>query len=277
MPLEVSQLTVYPLKSAQGIHLDTMQLGDRGPHLDRRWMLINQHGKFVTQRQHPTLCLIHTELLGETLRLTKPNAASIDIPAAGDQQHQSNVWGSAVSGHDCGDEAADYLGSYLGFTCRLIYMPENFSRVVDANYAKNRELVGYADGFPILITTQESLDDFNRKLGYQIGMERFRPNIVVSGGDAYAEDQWQIISINDIEFSLVKPCSRCIMPSVNPETAKKEMQVNQTLMQYRRRDRKTYFGQNALYNKLGRINVGDRVQVLVSSVARATPFSDTGR
>jgi len=141
-------------------------------------------------------------------------------------------------------------------------MPDSFNRVVDTNYANNNELVGFADGFPLLITTQASLNDFNEKLGFDVGMDRFRPNIVIAGNEAYAEDQWRVIEINGIEFSLVKPCSRCIMPSINPETAEKEMLVNQTLMQYRRRDKKTYFGQNALYNKLGTISIGDQVRIL---------------
>lgn len=262
MSLEVINLSIYPLKSAKGIKLDSMQLGDRGPNLDRRWMLVGQNGKFVTQRKHPKLCLITTKLVGEELVLSKPNAEPILIPAPSSRQYTSEVWGSAVSGHDCGDQVANYIGEFLGLECRLIFMPETYERRVDPDFARNNELVGFADGFPVLLASQASLDDFNQRLGYEIGMERFRPNLVIGGCEPYAEDGWQRLSIAGIEFSLVKPCSRCIMPSVNPATGEKEMRVNQTLMQYRRRDRKTYFGQNALYNRSGTIKVGDKVTIV---------------
>ena len=264
MNLQVSSLSIYPLKSAKGVKLTSMELGNLGPRLDRRWMLIDEKHRFITQRKHPKLCLISTRLNDEQLILGKPGADPISIPEHSSRQYNSSVWGSAVAGYDCGDTAADYIGQFLGLSCRLIFMPESFQRKVDPKFAHNDELVGFADGFPLLITSEASLDDFNIKLSDPIEMERFRPNLVISGNAPYAEDDWQRISINNIEFSLVKPCSRCIMPSVNPATGEKEMRVNEALLEYRCYNRKTYFGQNALYDQPGTICVGDEVTILGS-------------
>ena len=261
--LTVSDLSIYPLKSARGVTLSSMQLNVMGPECDRRWMVIDKNGTFVTQRKTRKMSLIGVTLTDSGVRLHahgKPDCLAITPNSA--RTLTSSVWGTEVNGLDCGDEVASWLSDFLSQTCRLIYMPNDGVRAVDRNFANNQERVGFADGFPLLITSQASLEDFNNKLGYTIGMERFRPNIVISGNEAYAEDQWRKIAINGIEFSLVKPCSRCIMPSVNPLTGTKEMAVNDTLLAHRRRGRDTFFGQNALYNKLGHVHLGDIVTVI---------------
>lgn len=262
MSIKVQDLVIYPLKSAQGIKLSTMRLTDRGPHLDRRWMLIDEHGRFISQRLHPKMCLIKTELDGEQLIITKPGFDSLNVENPNQTQYKSIVWGSPVQGQDCGDAAASYLGAFLGVACRLIFMPKSFHRKVDTRFAQKNEIVGFADGFPVLIASQASLDNFNQKLGHQIDMRRFRPNIVLTGCDAYAEDAWKLIAIRSIQFSVVKPCSRCIMPSVNPATGEKEMSVNQTLLRHRRKGKKTYFGQNAIHHHYGSIELGDEVKII---------------
>lgn len=265
--LSVSELTIYPVKSARGLSLSSIQLNNKGPECDRRWMVIDKNNTFVTQRKSTKMCLINTQLIAQSLILSAEGFGNCAVPNGGAEMSDSSVWGTDVRGEDCGDEAAQWISSFLGKQCRIIYMQDDYSRLVDRNFANQQEQVGFADGFPLLITTQASLDDFNEKLsstsnGLAIGMTRFRPNIVITGNTAWAEDKWQRIAIGDIELSLVKPCSRCIMPSVNPETAEKQMVVNEALLKYRRRDKQTYFGQNALYNSLGRINVGDNVEIL---------------
>lgn len=261
--LSISELTIYPIKSARGISLDSMQLQTMGPECDRRWMVIDKNNTFITQRKVSKMSLINVELTQQGIRLSTDGMASCSVtkPNSG-ETFDSSVWGSDVQGLDCGDEVAIWLSDFLSKDCRLIYMPDDFNRAVNTDFASKQEQVGFADGFPLLITSQASLDDFNNKLDNKISMDRFRPNIVISGNQAYAEDQWQIIAIGDIEFSLVKPCSRCIMPSINPQTGVKEMAVNKALQTYRRRDRETFFGQNALYNRFGSISIGDEVTVL---------------
>jgi uncharacterized protein YcbX len=248
-----------------------MQLNDKGPECDRRWMVIDQDNNCVTQRNTPKLCLINTRRVEGGLLISADGAGQCALPTGGDSLLESKVWKADVQGQDCGDRVANWISSFLGKKCRFIYMLENYSRLVDSDYASQNEQIGFADGFPLLITSEASLQDFNSKLAdsessteadFKIGMNRFRPNIVITGNAPWAEDQWQKIAIGDIELSLVKPCSRCIIPSIDPLTANKQMLVNQTLLKYRRQDKKTYFGQNALYNRLGSINVGDTVRVI---------------
>lgn len=263
--LRISELTVYPIKSARGIAVDTMTLGKLGPDFDRRWMLIDQNGKFITQRQQAKMCLIGTQLKDQHLIVSAPTMPDLEIThthSLDQALRQSTVWGTAVTGYDCGDDVAEWFSAFLEKPCRLIYMPDDGERKVDTAYANDGERLAYADGFPLLVASQSSLDDFNSKLGIKIGMERFRPNIVISGCEPYAEDHWQKLCIGDIELSLVKPCSRCIIPSIDPQSATKQMEVNEALMRHRRRGNTTFFGQNALYQQFGTIHVGDDVTIL---------------
>jgi uncharacterized protein YcbX len=261
--LTISELIIYPVKSARGCSLKSMQLNPMGPECDRRWMVIDKNNAFVTQRKVRKMCLINVDQQANGIRLSVEgmSACTVEQPISADLL-TSSVWGAEVKGFDCGDEVAAWLTEFLSKDCRLIYMPDDYKRVVDTDFAHQQEQVGFADGFPLLIATQASLDDFSDKLGYKVGMERFRPNIVISGNNSYAEDEWQTIAIGDIELSLVKPCARCIMPSVNPATAAKETAVNQTLQMHRRRGSDTFFGQNALYNRLGTIHFGDHVRII---------------
>ena len=261
--LIVSSLSIYPVKSARGVSLKSMRLNSMGPECDRRWMVIDNSGAFVTQRKVPKMSQINIELIKSGIRLSADGFSSCFVTRQDKERVlTSSVWGAEVEGHDCGDDVALWLSDFLSKDCRLIYMPDNFKREVDNNFARNQELLAFADGFPLLICSQASLDDFNNKLGYKISMNRFRPNIVISGNQAYAEDHWHTIAINGIEFSLVKPCSRCIIPSINPQTGVKEMAVNDALQAHRRRGQDTFFGQNALYNKLGTIQIGDEVKIV---------------
>jgi uncharacterized protein YcbX len=265
--LIISELTIFPVKSARGISLKSMQLNSKGPECDRRWMVVDSNNNVVTQRKVTKMCLIETQLVDHELLVSADGAGQCKVPAGGYSLIGSSVWGSEVKGQDCGDQAADWISSFLQKECRIIYMLDHHSRPVDTDFAKQNEQVGFADGFPLLLATQASLDDFNVKLsdsdaGFKVGMNRFRPNIVIAGNQPWAEDQWQKIAIGEIEFSLVKPCARCIMPSVDPLTGEKQMQVNQTLMNYRKRDTQTYFGQNVIYNRLGKISLGDIVRII---------------
>ena len=263
----VSELSIYPIKSARGLSLQSIKLNKIGPECDRRWMVVDKNNIFVSQRKFPKMCLINTEFIGGQLYMSADGSGRCTVPAGGAEIRRSSVWGTTVEGEDCGNEAARWISEYLQKECRVIYMNENYSRLVDPRFATQSETVSFADGFPLLVTTQASLDDFNAKLiesgaGFEVSMDRFRPNIVISGNPAWSEDKWQKISINDIELALVKPCARCIMPSVNPKTAEKQMAVNQALLKYRRRNKQTYFGQNALYSSLGTISVGDAVKII---------------
>ena len=262
--LTVSELYIYPLKSAQCLSLDEIIFTERGPLFDRDWMIVNKNNRFITQRQHPKMCLINVEIENGALTLTAPSMASLSIkPESSTQKISVTVWNDSVNALDCGEAAAQWVSDYLRLEqCRLVTMPKNTQRYVDKTYAKQNQTVSFADGFPSLIISQASLDDFNEKLDSPISMTNFRPNIVISGCEPYAEDHWTQLRIDGINFSLIKPCSRCVIPSINQETAEKQAEVLPALNQHRRRDKATYFGQNALHDKIGTIKVGSVVEVI---------------
>lgn len=261
--LHVSELISYPLKSARGLSSNSLKLNSKGPNDDRRWMVVNRQHAFVTQRTSSKMCLIDIKRTDNGIQLSAPNTLPCDVaqPFEGIEV-DSSVWGSDVKGIDCGDRAAAWLSDFLSQACRLIFMPDTFIRPVDTRFASKQEQVAFADGFPLLIATQASLNDFNNKLGYAVSMERFRPNIVISGNAPWAEDDWKTLIIGDVEFTLAKPCARCIMPSINPKSGEKEMAVIKAMQEHRRIGTETFFGQNAVYDRLGTIHIGDEVLVI---------------
>jgi len=260
----VSELNIYPLKSAQGINLHKLDYIGRGPKLDRQWMVVNSNNHFLSQRQFPLMCLIKTQLTENELILSAPakDPLIIHINSSSLKEKTVNVWKDLVIALDCGVQAANWISDYLNKDCRLVVMPSETQRFVDKDYANNKETVSFADGFPSLIISQASLDDFNSKLEKPINMAHFRPNIVIDDCPPYAEDKWQKIKINGIIFSLVKPCSRCIIPAIEPNSGNKRMDIIKALSTHRRRGNASYFGQNALHDSEGQICVGDNVELI---------------
>ncbi len=261
--MRVSDLYIYPIKSTAALSMTALHFDELGPRFDRNWMVVDAKGMFMSQRKFPKMCLIQARVLGDTLRLKAPMQNEISLAETSSELLSVSVWGDEVLAYDCGDETAHWLSEYLQKECRLVQVGEKTQRKVDLDFAHKGELVAFADGFPSLIVSSASLNEFNSHLEMPIDMRSFRPNIVIEGSSAYAEDDWKSIRIRDLTFDLVKPCSRCIMPSINPDTATKEMAINQALLRTRRgADGKTYFGQNALHRSLGNIRVGDQVEVL---------------
>jgi len=262
----ISELFLHPVKSAAAIQVEHLLYDQQGPIHDREWMLVNASGKFISQRTSPKMCFIQAKLEGHELLLDAPEQETLRVAqmpnSINDKGRRVTVWKDEFNATDCGDQAAQWLTQLLGKECRLVQLSKHSQRLVDTNFAHAGQTVGFADGFPSLIVSQASLDQFNSHLASPVDMRRFRPNIVISGCQPYAEDDWRTIRINGIEFDLVKPCSRCIMPSINPDTADKEMQINEALLQTRRRGRDTYFGQNALHRGVGEIKVGDAVELI---------------
>ena len=155
-----------------------------------------------------------------------------------------------------------WFSERLKRSCRLVYMADVTRRLVDKAYAKQNETVSFADGFPLLLTTDASLQSFNQHLSRPIDMVRFRPNVVISGSLPWEEDQWQAIRIGNLEFDISKPCSRCVIPTINSSTMQKESEVFQVLRDYREKNGEVFFGQNLLPRGIGKISVGDEVELL---------------
>ena len=264
MNISVSELYIYPLKSCRGIALQSAEVEAFGLQHDRRWMLIDDDGVMLTQRKHARMCLIQPEIIPAGLRLQAEAmpVLEVKIPAS-DNRIKARVWHDEVQAWDAGDAAAKWFSDFLDTSCRLVYFPQDEMRQVDLDYARPGDRTAFSDGFPLLLISQASLDNLNQRLDNEVTIQRFRPNLVVSGCEAHAEDSWKQLRIGGMNFRVVKPCSRCVIPSINIDTAQREEQPLKALTEYRRRDGKIYFGQNVIAEGTGVIETGMPVEVLL--------------
>ncbi len=265
MPIELSGLFCYPVKSLRGLSLPAAEADARGLRLDRHWMLVDPAGRFVTQRQQPRMALIECAVEAAGLRLAAPGMPplQLDAPPGGGETLEVQLWSDRCQALAWGAEADAWFSRFLERPVRLVSMSEGGVRPLDPDYARPGDQTGFADGFPFLLISEASLADLNRRIGRVLPMRRFRPNLVVRGCAPYAEDHWRRIRIGAVEFRLVKPCSRCIIPSIDPATGERDgSEPLATLSRYRQRGNKVYFGQNLIHDGPGRLAVGDGVEVL---------------
>jgi uncharacterized protein len=268
--MTVTELYVYPVKGAAPVPLRAAQLDAFGIEHDRRWMIVNGAGEFMTQRNAPELALLHTELEPDALVLRSRRAGELRLPLRPDlaPAERVRVWDDEVEAGDAGAAAAAFLQAHLGFAARLLYMPDATVRQVDPAWARPGDRVSFADGFPLLLITQESLDALDHRLEQPLPMLRFRPNVVVAGAAPHAEDAWRRIRIGDVACDVVKPCARCVVTTIDPATALAGDEPLRTLARYRRHDGKVWFGQNVIHRAAGVLALGDEVQVLEAGPAR---------
>lgn len=247
LSLFVQTLVHYPLKSAQGIVIDKATLGPLGLAMDRRWVLIDPQGRFVSQRNCPLMGGLQVEAIDQTLRM-KWQDQSVTAVANAQDCLDVSIWADQVQGWGVAESVNQQLSAWLGQSVRLVYSPDQMQRQVDPHYAGVGHRTAFSDGFPLLLISQASLDALSAGFGQPLDLRRFRPNIVI-GGDCvpFAEDQWRQIQIGDVVLDLVKPCSRCVIPSLDPDTQRPTDGVLRFLAQTRRRaDGKVYLGQNAI-------------------------------
>ncbi len=262
--LTVSELFIYPIKSLGGIAVSSAMVTDRGFQYDRRWMLVDEHNDFLTQRELPRMALLQVAITGEGLQVThRLNAASITVPF---QPHTTEivmveVWSDRCRAELVSEEANSWFSEILRIKCKLVYMPDTTKRRVDGRYALAKEITSFSDGYPMLLIGQSSLDDLNSKLPEALPIERFRPNIVFTGGAPYEEDELEAFTIGAIQFFGVKLCARCVITTINPGTAEKGKEPLRALAAYRLRNNKIYFGQNLLHKGEGGIKIGDEIEV----------------
>ena len=261
MVLRVSQLTVYPVKSLPGVSLDCVEVNARGLGMDRRWMLVDENAEMVTQRTQPILSQIGVHLDGEQLVLDI-GGENFLVPSASDEISQVRVWGDTVSALKVSAAISSKLSDVLGKSIELVWMPEKTRRSVETRPGTEDKIVGFADGFPFLVVSEASLDDLNVRLKQSVGMNRFRPNIVVSNATAFEEDEWKRFLVGDLEFTNVKPCARCVMTTVNPDNGERGSEPLKTLSTFRKLGKEVFFGQNAVHSGEGVLRVGDPVKVL---------------
>lgn len=261
--ITLTNLTLYPIKSLAGISVSHWPVVATGLQYDRQWMLIDDEGQFLSQRVLPKMALIKTALNETQLIVSAPQQSPLvlSLQVAEGDIINSVVWQDECAAVHVCKQADQWFSDFLGRSCRLVYLPQETVRAVDSNYAHASDQVAFADAFPFLLIAQSSLTALNTAMSLSLEMRRFRPNLVVSGCESYAEDSWREICIGDIDFRLPKPCSRCSIPAINPDSAELGKEPLATLNRLRRWQNKVYFGQNALHNQNGVLRVGDVVQI----------------
>lgn len=260
--MKVHALWIYPVKSLAGIPVDDFVLDDFGPAGDRRWMIIDDERRFVTQRSHPELATIATAMVDGKVGVDIPGQGRFQLTPSSTEL-RALVWNDWVPALEATEDANAALSQFYGASLRFVYMPDESFRRVDTARVLDRRRVSFADGFPLLVTTTASLAELNERLAAPVEMRRFRPNLVVAGSAPWAEDGWRELTVGDIRFSLVKPCSRCVMTTVDPDAGTKDPEVQplRTLSSYRRTAEGVLFGMNAIHESTGRIRVGDPITV----------------
>ena len=260
---QVSALYIYPVKSCAGIAVASATLDTRGFVGDRRFMIVDDAGSFLTQRELPRLALISPRTDDDVLSLDAPGMAPIETPVRrGRGDGAVTIWDDTCSAIDQGDEVSAWLGRYLGTRCRLVRQADDDVRRIDPTYAMSAaDEVSFADAYPLLLISEASLADLNSRLEVPLPMDRFRPNVVLSGTEPYAEDAWRSIEIGAVRAQVVKPCVRCVTTTVDQRTAEAGKEPLRTLATYRKGPRGVMFGQNVIHGHPGTINVGDRVRV----------------
>jgi uncharacterized protein len=269
--LTVSELYIYPIKSLAGIAVTTATVTSRGFQYDRRLMLVDENNVCITQREFPEMALLQPVITNDGLHIhQKKNSLSpLFIPhqPKGNETIPVTIWDDTCEAALFDTSINEWFSNALGSACRLVYMPDTTSREVDKRYAQHSEITSFADGYPILMIGQSSLNDLNNRLAEPLPMNRFRPNIVFTGGEPFLEDQMQLFTINNIEFSSVKACARCVMTTINQDTLSISKEPLKTLSAYRLKDNKVLFGQNLLHKGDGVITIGDAIEIITYKAA----------
>ena len=261
----LSNLTYYPIKACRGFDVSSSKVERMGLEHDRRMMVVTPEGEFLTQRQHPKFALVTPTLKNDTVTLSAPSFDSIQfgVQKSG-ATYPVNIWKSTgVQAVDQGEEAAQWFSDWLGTSVRLVHIADGFKRIVSQEYAVNADdHTGFADGYPILIISEASLQDLNSKLDSVLPTNRFRPNIVVKDCEPFAEDTWQRIRIGDVKMALVKPCARCEVTTTDQVTLERKKEPLKTLGGYRKHKLGAIFGMNVIPLNKGRLEVGMNVEVI---------------
>lgn len=268
--MRISEINVYPIKSLGGVSLINSIVENRGLKFDRRWMLIDENGKFLTQREFPKMAMINVEILENSLRVSLGSSEKIiSLEPAVRETVSVKIWSSRCRANVYETDVNEYFSDALGANCRLVLMAPETTRKVSYFYAVNKgDAVSFADAYPFLLIGENSLNDLNEKLETPLPMNRFRPNFVVSGSDAFAEDSWKKIKIGAAVFHIVKACARCVITTIDQASgAKQGVEPLKTLAGYRIPKRsvkkKILFGQNLIAEDVAVVvKVGDSVEIL---------------
>ncbi|MDU9403187.1 MOSC domain-containing protein [Pseudomonas sp. zfem004] len=264
----LSALYRYPVKSTQAQSLQRSPVDYLGLDGDRRWLVVEaENGRFLTQRAWPALGQITADYgANGQLLLTAPGRAALDVPVppADDELRGVTIWRDTLRVPDAGDAAAAWLSELLGKPVRLVHCPDQRARYLPSGYGLNSDRAAFPDGFPLLLIGQASLDELSARVGRPMEMLRFRPNLVVEGAEAFAEDRWKRIRIGDMTFRVLKPSVRCILTTLDPATGERspDREPLTTLKTFREKEGDVLFGQNMAVDGAGELKVGMSVEVL---------------
>ena len=270
--LRLSEIWIYPIKSLGGIRLPQAQVMEKGLELDRRWMLVDENGVFMTQRLLPTMALFKLSIENDDLVIVYNPMSAVHSPlatvfrvskhtSAFERDEKVKILNDSVDAFEVSKETSGWFSEILGMKCRLVHFPEGNPRGVDPNYKVNDEHVSLADAYPFLIIGQQSLNFLNSKLAQPLPMNRFRPNFVFTGGEPNEEDTWRNFSIGNNRFVGVKPCIRCVLTTINQDTAEKGDEPLRTLATYRKAENKILFGQNLVAVDHQLVKEGDPINI----------------
>lgn len=260
----ISGIRVYPIKSAAGIVLDEASVEERGFRHDRRWMLVDENGIFLSQREAPRLALVRVAITADALVVDAPGMPTLQVPLQPEPGDTVStvIWRDVVESLPAGGGVDPWFRKFLGIPCRLVYLPETSVRPVDPAYSASGDHVSLADGFPFLLLSEASLGDLNSRMELPLPMDRFRPNLIVRGCGPFAEDGWRRVRIGAVDFRVVKPCARCKITMVDQQTAATGKEPLRTLARYRKQGSEVFFGQNLIHDATGTVRVGDAVEVI---------------
>ncbi|WP_340105947.1 MOSC domain-containing protein [Rhodohalobacter sp. 8-1] len=264
--LRLKDIYTYPVKSLGGVRLQEGRVLKKGLEFDRRWMLVDDRGRFMSQRKHSRMALLQTEITDNGIDVyskTDPsNRVTIPLEPSSKNTREVVIWDDRVDAQRVSQKLSQWFSEQLDVTCDLVFMPHSTRRLLKPKYQVNEESVSFADAMPYLLISQKSLDDLNSRLNKPIPMERFRPNIVVAGGAPFQEDNWNEISIGSARFKITKSCARCVVTTIDQQSGHKAKEPLKTLASYRKVEGDVYFGQNMLLLEGGNIQVGDTVSLI---------------
>ena len=260
--MKIVSLTEYPVKSLPGIARQSAVVNPRGLGLDRRYMLVDSDNRFLTQRSLPQLTQFNVAIGDELTFSLKGSKQSISVlnKPVGSKLNVS-IWQDSSSAVEVNSELSNWFSEQLGQPVKLVFMQDNDVRNLDTEYSQPGDQVGFADGYPILITTECSLNELNKRLKHPILMDRFRANIVLDGDKPFAEDDWQEMTIGDVVLRVAKPCARCQVITTDQRTGERYPEPLTALSEFRKKDYKVLFGMNVIPETFGNISVGSQVKI----------------
>jgi uncharacterized protein YcbX len=264
--MHISEIWIYPVKSLGGIRLAASQIEEKGLKYDRHWMIVDENGKFITQRVNRKMAMLDVAIDADGLvisnRSSVPDHIQVPFKPVSGTKLQVKVWKDVVEARTVCELADNWLSKQLGKPVRIVEMTESSQRKIDPHYAGSGETVSFADDFPFLLISEASLEDLNSRLAEPVDMKRFRPNFVVSGTGPFAEDFWKTIKIGQTSFLVAKPCERCVVVTIDPMNGHKGPEPLKTLATFRRVNNQVLFGQNLVGLQTGTVREGDPIEVI---------------